>query len=212
MKYLFQDAEELPLLAILRGVRREEVSPISDILLRVGLPAVEVTLNTPSAERRIEEFKARLQGKMSVGAGTVLDLAGLHSALRAGAEFIVSPVCLLDVAAECQRLKVPYFPGALTPQEVWQAWSCGAEMVKIFPAGSMGPSYFKELKGPFDQIKLMAVGGVNADNVSDYLRCGADALACGASVFRRNWLEAEQYDLLLSELQKLAKAITSFNR
>ncbi|MDD4013983.1 MAG: 2-dehydro-3-deoxyphosphogluconate aldolase, partial [Candidatus Omnitrophica bacterium] len=108
---------------------------------------------------------------------------------------------------ECVERKVHVLPGAFTPKEVFEAWSAGAALVKVFPASMLGPKYFKELKGPFNDVKLMAVGGVNEDNIGDYFKSGADAVAFGASVFKKEWIERRDYAAIGALVSKYVEAV-----
>ena len=127
------------------------------------------------------------------GAGTVLSMYALKAALDAGATFIVMPTLIEDVAEYCVKNDIPVFPGALTPQEVFTAWQAGATMVKVFPSNLFGPRYFRVLKGPFNDIQLMAVGGIRTENVEEYFAFGADGVAVGASIFRNNLIESGNF-------------------
>jgi 2-dehydro-3-deoxyphosphogluconate aldolase/(4S)-4-hydroxy-2-oxoglutarate aldolase len=140
--------------------------------------------------RRSVEFSRR---RLTIGAGTVLNKEDLKISLAAGASFIVTPVLIPKVTAYCVKNKIPCFPGALTPQEIYAAWSSGAAMVKVFPAKVFGPAYFKEIKGPFKDIELLACGGVTPENLKEYLANGASAVAFGASVFKKEWLAAGEF-------------------
>jgi 2-dehydro-3-deoxyphosphogluconate aldolase/(4S)-4-hydroxy-2-oxoglutarate aldolase len=140
----------------------------------------------------------------------VLSLDDLRAAGDAGASFIVLPTLVADVVGECVRRSVPVFPGGLTPQEIHHAWWAGATMVKVFPAGAFGPSYIREIKGPFADIELLACGGVNADNLGDYFAAGASAVAFGASVFRGEWFSAREYAQIGAEIEKLIGALRTW--
>jgi 2-dehydro-3-deoxyphosphogluconate aldolase/(4S)-4-hydroxy-2-oxoglutarate aldolase len=107
------------------------------------------------------------------------------------------------------RSGIPVFPGALTPQEIYRARQAGAAMVKVFPAGYFGPKYFKEIKGPFADIPLLACGGVTPENVSDYFRHGADAAAFGASVFRKEWIERKDFGMIGEVIRRFVSAAVS---
>jgi 2-dehydro-3-deoxyphosphogluconate aldolase/(4S)-4-hydroxy-2-oxoglutarate aldolase len=163
-------------------------------------------MNTPAAPALIARMRAAAGDRLMVGAGTVLDLDALEHARAAGASFIVMPTLVAAVVERCVAAGVPVFPGALTPQEIHAAWSAGATMVKVFPAGVFGPTYFREIKGPFADIELMAVGGVDTDNMAAYFSCGASAVAFGASVFRREWLAERAYDRIGVEVRRLVAA------
>jgi len=196
----------LPLLGILRGIGAEDVAPLADVVADAGLPALEITMNTADAPALIRRLVAVTRGRVMVGAGTVLSVAALDAALAAGATFIVMPTLVADVVAHCRAAGVPCFPGALTPQEIFAAWTAGAAMVKVFPAGCFGPAYFKEVKGPFRDIELLACGGVDADNMGAYFAAGASAVAFGASVFRADWLRAGEYARIGEHVGRLVQA------
>ena len=182
--------EKLPLMGIVRGISGGGIAPLIDAVAEAGLRTIEITMNTPGAADIIKAARAAAAGRLAVGAGTVLGMEGLKEALDAGAEFIVMPAAPGNVIEHCVRNSVPVFPGALSPQEVRSAWEKGAAMVKVFPCGVFGPGYIKQLKGPFDDVKLMAVGGVRLENIAEYFSNGADAVAFGSSVFKKEWLEA----------------------
>ncbi len=196
----------VPLLGILRGIGAEEVVPLAEVVADAGLPALEITMNTADAPALIRRLVAAARGRVMVGAGTVLSMAALDAALEAGATFIVMPTLVADVVARCRAADVPCFPGALTPQEIFAAWTAGATMVKVFPAGCFGPAYFKEVKGPFRDIELLACGGVDADNMGAYFAAGASAVAFGASVFRADWLRAGEYARIGEAVGQLVQA------
>jgi 2-dehydro-3-deoxyphosphogluconate aldolase/(4S)-4-hydroxy-2-oxoglutarate aldolase len=196
----------LPLLGIVRGIRVDDVDPLTDLVIEAGLESIEITMNSENAPALIRRLVQRAGARLMVGAGTVLDLDLLKRACDAGASFIVMPTLIPPVTEYCVTHGVPVFPGALTPTEIHRAHIAGATMVKVFPAGSVGPSYFKEIKGPFADIDLLACGGVGADNMADYFRNGAAAVAFGGSVFRRDWLEARDYQRVRREVAALVAA------
>ena len=144
--------------------------------------------------------------RLVVGAGTVLDLDMLKKAQAAGATFIVTPVLVEEVISYCAKHKIAVFPGAFSPLEIYKAWKLGATMVKVFPAKFLGPAYFKEIKGPFNQIELLACGGVTADNLKDYISCGADAVAFGASIFKKEWLAKKNFAKIIDSIRALIAA------
>ena len=185
---------EFPLLGILRGVSHDSIDPLVETVVSAGLKFMEITMNTEGAPALIRHMAEAARGRLVIGAGTVLTPEDLHSALDAGATFIVMPVLIPEIVSRCRRSGVPLFPGAFTPQEIYNAWNAGATMVKVFPAGGPGPKYFKEIKGPFGNIDLLACGGVNRGTIGQYFSCGASAVAFGGSVFRREWLEQSDYE------------------
>ena len=185
--------KQLPVMGILRGVEVGEIEPLVDTVVSSGLQTLEVAMNTPDATGLIRRMAEVADGRLTMGAGTVLTMDDLHSALNAGATFVVLPTLVPEVVEYCRQNTVPVFPGALTPQEIHDAWHAGATMVKVFPAKFFGPDYFEEVKGPFPEVELLACGGVSSDNIQSFFSCGASAVAFGASVFRREWLAAGEF-------------------
>ena len=201
--------DEIPVLAILRGIGHKDIEPLAGILRDTGMKYVEITLNTDGAPDLIASMKQAGGKDMVVGAGTVIDLKGMDEALNAGAEFIVSPSVKEELVKTCVKNQIPVFPGAFTPTEVHLAWDLGATMVKLFPSGLIGPGYIAALKGPFDRIRIMAVGGVNEQNILRYFNHGADAVAVGAGVFRPNWLDEGKYDMISQKINQLLNSMKS---
>ncbi len=195
--------KRLPFMGIVRGIQSEHISDITECVVSAGLKTVEITMNTADASNLIHQMIAVANGRITVGAGTVLSLNELHLALDAGASFIVSPTLIPDVADYCANNSIPFFPGALTPHEILNAWNAGATMVKVFPAGTFGPSYFKEIKGPFGDIELLACGGVNASNIKDYLNGGASGVAFGSSLFKNDWIAAGEFSRIEYGIKEL---------
>lgn len=196
-----------PLLGILRGITPPELRPLFETIAASGLQSVEITMNTEGAARLIKDAVKHYGKQLMIGAGTVLTLKDLQAALRAGATFIVSPVVVPSVIKYCARHKVPVFPGALAPQDIYEAWQAGATMVKVFPAGCFGPDYFKEIKGPFPQIELLACGGVRPENMPAYFKNGASAIAVGSDIFRRDWIAAKKFHLIRNKVQAYLQAL-----
>jgi 2-dehydro-3-deoxyphosphogluconate aldolase/(4S)-4-hydroxy-2-oxoglutarate aldolase len=182
-----------PILGILRGISADCIEPLVETVIASGLETIEITMNTAGAAELISKAKQTARGRLAIGAGTVLTMDSLKSALQNGATFIVTPVLVEDVTAYCVKNNIPVFPGALTPSEIYRAWQAGATMVKVFPAKLFGPDYFREIRGPFDDIQLLACAGVTPENMKEYFACGANAISFGASVFRNEWLKAKDF-------------------
>lgn len=193
---------ELPILGILRGIGREELEPLLEAVESAGLKTIEITMNTEGAPGLIRKAAALSGKRLTVGAGTVLDLTGLKSALDAGATFVVMPTLIKEVMEYCVKERIPAFPGALTPQEIYSAWRSGAAMVKVFPSHFFGPEYFKEIKGPFNDIELLACGGVTPENMGVYFSSGASAVSFGASVFKKEWLAKKDFQSIGRTIEK----------
>lgn len=200
---------QLPLMGILRGVQSDAVDPIVETAVSSGLQTIEITMNTPGAPDLIRNAVKCARGRLMIGAGTVLTSEHLKLALDAGAVFIVSPMLVYDVVEYCRDNEIPVFPGAFTPQEIYNAWIAGATMVKVFPTSFFGPDYIKEIKGPFNSVELMACGGVTAENIRSYFDSGASAVAFGGGVFREEWLKARDFDSIGGSIKALISAFKS---
>lgn len=198
-----------PILGILRGIDPGHIDELVSTIASSGLYAMEITMNTRNAAGLIAKAVRASGNRLAVGAGTVLDKETLKVSLDAGATFIVTPILVDDVVKHCVKNNIPVFPGAFSPQEIYRAWHCGATMVKVFPAGIVGPKYFREILGPFNDIELLACGGVTPDNLKDYFASGASAVAFGASVFKKEWLEANDFAAIAKAIRAFIKACSA---
>jgi 2-dehydro-3-deoxyphosphogluconate aldolase/(4S)-4-hydroxy-2-oxoglutarate aldolase len=169
------------IVAILRGCDPLHVLPIAEALYAGGIRLLEITLNSPGAFEAIEAAAAALGDRMVVGAGTVLEAAEATGAIAAGAKFILSPSLDAAVIRRTIDLGAVSIPGAFTPTEILEAWRKGAHLVKVFPA-SIGPAWFRDIRGPLPQIPLMATGGVSLSNLKDFDKAGAVAFGIGSSL------------------------------
>jgi 2-dehydro-3-deoxyphosphogluconate aldolase/(4S)-4-hydroxy-2-oxoglutarate aldolase len=191
----------------MRGIKPEVIEPLAEAVISGGLETVEITMNTDNAPALIRSMVKAGRGRLTIGAGTVLTMEELQSALDAGATFIVMPALIRDVAQYCVKNKIPAFPGALTPQEIYQASQAGASMVKVFPAKFFGPEYFREIKGPFNDIELLACAGVTPENMKDYFASGASAVSFGASVFKKEWLDSKDFKSITSRVSDYVRQL-----
>jgi len=168
--------------AVLRAPSGQMLADVSEALLAGGVQCIEITFTVPGAHRVLETVADRLDDKILLGAGTVLDTETARTALLAGAEFIVAPTLNIDLISICHRYDKAVIPGALTPTEILTAWEAGADIVKVFPSDLTGPRYLKALHGPLPQIRLMPTGGVNLNTAADFLRAGACSLGIGGAL------------------------------
>lgn len=175
---------ETKVIAILRGATGEDVDCVVRALYEGGIRLAEITLNTDGALDAISRLRQIWQDTMMIGAGTVTCLHEAESAYAAGAEFIVTPNIDPEVIRFCVSRDLPITPGALTPSEVITAKRCGSEYVKLFPAGCMGPDYVRQLLGPLKGTKLLAVGGIHAENAAAFLESGVYGLGVGGGLCR----------------------------
>ena len=180
---IIKQIEEIGIVPVVRAASADEAMQAIDAIKEGGINVLEITMTVPGAVKVIEEVVERFGSDVLVGAGTVLDPETAEVCIRAGAQFIVSPALNLDTIALCRQNSVPVMPGALTPTEVVTAWNAGADLVKIFPAGSVGgPNYLKNLRGPFPQIKIIPTGGVSLATAADFIKAGASALGVGTDL------------------------------
>jgi 2-dehydro-3-deoxyphosphogluconate aldolase/(4S)-4-hydroxy-2-oxoglutarate aldolase len=202
-----QELRSTRVLGILRDCPDAALETVAEAVRLSGLKFLEVTMNTTAACSQIARFSRRLDGICRIGAGTVLTEREAEDAVAAGATFLVSPCLSEEVQEFATASRIPTLPGALTPTEIWNAHHSGAAMVKVFPARSMGgPSYFRELRGPFRDIPLLACGGVSASNAAEYIQSGADALAFGGSVFTKERLDTSDVTTIAADIAALLAA------
>jgi 2-dehydro-3-deoxyphosphogluconate aldolase / (4S)-4-hydroxy-2-oxoglutarate aldolase len=172
---------DAPVVAI---VRRPKVDPARCVehLFRAGIRLVEITMDTEGAEEILKSLGPSVPSNSLLGAGTVTDLVRAEAALAAGATFLVTPNLDLEVIRLARANGVPIMPGAMTPTEIWNASAAGADYVKVFPASALGPGFFREIRGPFAHIPLMATGGINLENARDFIINGVEALGVGGAL------------------------------
>lgn len=173
----------VPVVGILRGVDPDLFRDIMRASFEAGLQAIEVTMNTPGAERIVAANRSEVPPGKLLGMGTIRNVEDARRAVDAGAMFIVTPNLDPSVIAYAKQHAVPIICGALTPSEIYSAWSSGADMVKVFPCRLFGPQYIRDVLGPFDEIPLVAVGGVTRSNVETFFEAGAAAVGVGMSLF-----------------------------
>jgi 2-dehydro-3-deoxyphosphogluconate aldolase/(4S)-4-hydroxy-2-oxoglutarate aldolase len=177
-----QHLTDYKIIAIIRGARPDEILRIVDALYDGGIRSLEITLNSPKALQVIEKVIDHAGDKLLVGAGTVLDPETARNALLAGAQFIVSPTYDPRTIEMTKKYGALSVPGAMTPTEILAAYSCGGDLIKVFPASTATPAFFREMAGPLPHIPLMPTGGVSLDNIANYADAGAKAFGLGSSL------------------------------
>ena len=176
-----QRIAEERVIAIVRLEDLSEARRISEALLEGGVSVVEFTLTNPDALRVIENVREDVEGLL-LGAGTVLDEQAAYAAIMAGASFLVTPTVAPGVVEQGLRYGVPVICGGMTPTELLYAHSLGCEMVKVFPAGALGPGFLKDLGGPLPQLQMIPTGGIQVSNVAAFLEAGAVAVGVGSAL------------------------------
>jgi 2-dehydro-3-deoxyphosphogluconate aldolase / (4S)-4-hydroxy-2-oxoglutarate aldolase len=197
---------QLPVVGILRFFKREAVEQLVPASMAGGLTNIEVTMNSEGATDLIKLARSLMGDKGNVGAGTVTSIDALEAALRAGAQFIVTPAVLPDIIQSCSARGVPVMPGAMTPTEVLTAWKLGPTIVKVFPADQLGPGHIKALKAPFPEIPLMPTGGVTVETLPAFKKAGADAVGVGGPLFDAKQVAAGNWDWFREQAARFAAA------
>ncbi len=191
-------------------VRLDDLSaavPLTEALVAGGVRAVEFTFTNPTAPRAIEAAVNALGDRALIGAGSVLDAETARTALLAGAAYIVTPTLSLPTIELCNRYSAPTVIGALTPTEIVTAWQAGACYVKVFPASLGGPGYFRDLRGPLPQVKLIPTGGVSLENAADFIRAGAVAVALGSNLVDVKSVAAADWPTITERARALVDAV-----
>jgi 2-dehydro-3-deoxyphosphogluconate aldolase/(4S)-4-hydroxy-2-oxoglutarate aldolase len=170
------------IVAVVRSQDSQQLVEVVRALADGGVTVAEITMTVPGALDVVRQVRQALGDKVLLGAGTILDPETARAALLAGAEYIVAPTVNLEVIKLCQRYDKLVMPGAFTPTEILTAWEAGADIVKVFPADVVGPAFFKAVRGPLPQVRLMPTGGVDLTTAAEFLKAGACCLGVGGQL------------------------------
>ncbi len=193
--------------AVIRLTDASQLRAVADALADGGVRAIEVTMTVPRAVELIEDLALSLPPEMLVGAGTVLDAETARQVIAAGARFVVSPVFRPAVIETGHRHDVAVMPGCFTPTEILDAWEQRADIVKVFPATALGPTFFKDIRGPLPQLKLMPTGGVTRENASDWIRAGAVAIGVGTALVDRALVQERKFGEITTRARQFIDAV-----
>ncbi|HTU20129.1 MAG TPA: bifunctional 4-hydroxy-2-oxoglutarate aldolase/2-dehydro-3-deoxy-phosphogluconate aldolase [Gemmataceae bacterium] len=182
------------IVAVVRSPDSQQLVEAVRALADGGVTVAEITMTVPGALDVLRQMRQALGERVLLGAGTILDTETARAALLAGAEYLVAPTLNLDVIRLCQRYSKLVMPGAFTPTEVLTAWEAGADIVKVFPADVVGPAFFKALRGPLPQIRLMPTGGVDLNTAADFLKAGACCLGLGSQLVEPRAIAERNFD------------------
>lgn len=200
------------IIAILRGVESEICLKVAEALYNGGIRSMEITYdqkkpgtwdNTAGA---IQKVARQFAGKLLVGAGTVTSPELVDLTVKCGGQFIVSPDTNVDVIRRTRDLGLVSIPGALTPSEILTAHYAGANMVKLFPAAQFGVSYLKAVRSPINNVDILAVGGINKDNINEFLAAGAVGVGVGGNLVNSEWIEAGEFHKITEYAKLLTEA------
>ncbi len=199
------------IVAVVRAQASQQLVEVARALADGGVTVIEITMSVPNALDVLKQVRQALGERVLLGAGTVLDPETARAVLLAGAEYIVAPTVNLDVIRLCQRYDKLVMPGAFTPTEILTAWEAGADIVKVFPADVVGPAFFKALRGPLPQIRLMPTGGVDLNTAAAFLKAGACCLGVGGQLVEPEAVARRDFDRI-RELAKKYAAIVKQTR
>jgi Entner-Doudoroff aldolase len=175
--------EEVGVVAVVRAENADMAEKISKACIEGGIPAIEVTFTVPNADKVISTLKEKFtKEELIIGAGTVLDSETARVAILAGAQYIVSPGFDLETAKLCNRYQIPYMAGCMTITEMIRAMEAGTDVIKLFPGSAFGPSFIKDVKAPLPQVPIMPTGGVNLENVDQWIKNGCIAVGVGGKL------------------------------
>jgi 2-dehydro-3-deoxyphosphogluconate aldolase/(4S)-4-hydroxy-2-oxoglutarate aldolase len=204
--------EAAGVVAVIRLKDGNTLSAVVDALMAGGVRALEVTMTVPGAVELIRGLAPKLPAGFLLGAGTVLDADTVERVVGAGAQFVVSPVFRRAVIDSGHRLGVPVMPGCLSPTEILDAWDSGADIVKVFPATTLGPGYLKDVRGPLPHVKLMPTGGVTLDNAGDWIRAGAVAVGVGSALVDAAAIAAGDFGALTVNARRIVASVEGARR
>ena len=205
--------EKEKLITIVRGVEKEKLIPLAEAMYTGGIRLLEVTYSANgkvSDEETAECIKIlseHFEGRMYIGAGTVLSEKQVELTKNAGGKFIISPDTNEKVIKKTRELDMVSMPGALTPSEAQKAHIAGADFVKLFPVSNLGADYVKAVKAPLSHIKFLAVGGITLENMADYLKAGVCGFGIGSNIVDKKLVDANDFDGVTKLAEKYVNVV-----
>jgi len=193
------------LVAVVRGNDEDETKKIVDEIIKGGFKNIEITFTVPNAEEVINQVHKQYGDDIVLGAGTVLDAATAQIAINKGAQYIVSPHLDTNISKLCNIYSIPYLPGCSSATEIIEALRYGSDLIKLFPGGQLGAGFIKDIKGPVPNVELMPSGGVNLDNVSDWIEKGSFAVGIGGDLTKE--FTGNNYEVISEKTQKYVEAV-----
>ncbi len=188
--------EQHGIVAVVRKIDPEKVDDVIVALVEGGVKILEITVDSENSYDTIARAKKKYSNDLLIGAGTVLDRETAKTAIDAKADFIFSPIFDEDIIQITNQYGKISIPGVYTPTEILKAYACGADLLKVFPATTLGPKFFKDVAGPMGHIPLMPTGGVDLNNIQDFVHAGAVAVGVGSSLLNKEYIANNQFDAL----------------
>ncbi len=198
------------IVAVVRSPDSQQLVETVRALADGGVNVVEITMTVPDALDVVRQVRKALGDRILLGAGTILDSETARAALLAGAEFLVAPTLNLDVIRLCQRYDKLVMPGAFTPTEILTAWEAGADIVKVFPADVVGPAFFKAVRAPLPQVKLMPTGGVDLNTAAKFLEAGACCLGVGGQLVEPKAIAERNFERIRDLARQYVAVVRKF--
>ena len=205
---IIQTVEQEKLIVIVRGVESEKLIPLAEAMYQGGIRLLEITysangkVSDEETAANIAALAKHFEGRMYIGAGTVLTEKQVELTAKAGGKFIISPDTCPEVIQKTRALGLVSMPGALTPSEMQIAHRNGADFVKLFPITSLGSSYVKAVKAPLSHLKVLAVGGVDESNMAEYLKAGVSGFGVGSNIINKKMLEQNDWQGITALAEK----------
>ncbi|KKE77870.1 bifunctional 4-hydroxy-2-oxoglutarate aldolase/2-dehydro-3-deoxy-phosphogluconate aldolase [Bacilli bacterium] len=210
---IIEEIKKNKIVAVIRKSNEENIVPILKALSDGGVKSVEITAETPNVGRVIETAVNQIGEEVHIGAGTVLDPETARTVIMAGAKFIVSPTLNTETLKLTNRYGILNIPGVMTPSEILTAYENGAQMVKVFPADVLGPTYIKNILGPLPHVQAMVTGGITIENMNEYLAKGSVAVGIGSNLVNASKLKTkEDYRDLTERASQYTRKLTELER
>jgi 2-dehydro-3-deoxyphosphogluconate aldolase/(4S)-4-hydroxy-2-oxoglutarate aldolase len=207
---LIETIEQYQLVVAVRTETPEKAYKAAAACIKGGIRLVEITFSVPGAEEVIRELNQKT--KAYIGAGTILSISDLKKALKAGAKYIVSPHLNEEIVKSTKKEGVISIPGACTPTEIYQAYRSGGDIIKLFPFVEMGGlNFLKAIRGPMPFVRFMLSGGVNLNNISEYLAAKASCILIGSSILKKEFLSEEDWDAISNLARKFVEKTQRFS-
>jgi len=204
-----EQVQQLGVVAVIRIKDPAKLRAVVDALVDGGVRALEVTMTVPGAVGLIRELAPTMPSGFLLGAGTVTSAETAKAVIDAGATYVVSPVFQPAVIAACHERDVAAMPGCFSPTEIFAAHELGADIIKVFPATSLGPQFIKDVRAPLPQVKLMPTGGVSLDNAHDWIRAGAVAVGIGSALLDSKAIEEGRFDAITANARRVVANVAS---
>lgn len=195
----------LGIVAVIRMTDGKPLLRVVEAICEGGVKCIEITMTVPNAVEMIREISKTVPSDVIVGAGTVLNAETARAVIEAGARFVVAPILNRDVIDVCHAHDVVAVSGCFTPTEIVSGWDAGADIIKVFPSSVLGPTYFKDVRGPLPHIRMMPTGGVTIENVGEWVAAGAVAVAIGSDLLDKSAIARKEYQVLTERARRLVQ-------